>query len=226
MKERIYKTTHEGLECEFCGKLCKNTNSLVNHERFCSKNPNKRPSGFEIAKSNGVIITPPFKGKSSSDEIIQNWKLKYEQNRKLGLHKSNSHPHTKETKEKISKTMSEKELGGINSKRFSYEGENLQSSYELQVAIDLDANNIKWEKCHKAFPYLDHNNVKRHYIPDFYLPEYNVYLDPKNDYLINDFIYEGFSTKEKIKWVQEQNAIKVLVLNSTQLNWASIQSLL
>lgn len=39
--------------------------------------------------------------------------------------------------------MSEKELGGISSKRFVYKGENLQSSYELRVAQDLDNNNIR-----------------------------------------------------------------------------------
>ena len=122
--------------------------------------------------------------------------------------------------------MSEKELGGIKAKRYEYKGENLQSSYELKVAIDLDNNNIKWEKCHKAFPYIDCNNITRHYIPDFYLPEYNVYLDPKNDYLINEFIYEGFSTSDKIKWVQEKNNIRVIVLDKDHLEWNKIKELL
>ena len=37
-----YKLTHDGLLCQFCGKECKNRNSLCNHERLCRNNPNKQ----------------------------------------------------------------------------------------------------------------------------------------------------------------------------------------
>ena len=37
-----YRITHEGLNCQFCGKTCKNRNSLCNHERQCRQNPNKQ----------------------------------------------------------------------------------------------------------------------------------------------------------------------------------------
>ena len=40
--EPIYKITHEGLSCQYCGKLCKNKNSLCNHERQCKNNPNRQ----------------------------------------------------------------------------------------------------------------------------------------------------------------------------------------
>lgn len=45
-KKRIYALNHEGLVCQFCGKECKNRNSLCNHERLCKKNPNKMDSPF------------------------------------------------------------------------------------------------------------------------------------------------------------------------------------
>lgn len=32
---------HDGLYCKYCGKLCKNKNSLAQHECRCSKNPDK-----------------------------------------------------------------------------------------------------------------------------------------------------------------------------------------
>lgn len=32
---------HDGLYCKYCGKLCKNKNSLAQHECRCDKNPNK-----------------------------------------------------------------------------------------------------------------------------------------------------------------------------------------
>ena len=37
-----YSLTHEGLDCQFCGKTCKNRNSLCNHERLCKQNPDKQ----------------------------------------------------------------------------------------------------------------------------------------------------------------------------------------
>ena len=32
--------------CKYCGKECKNSNSLRNHERLCKLNPNKAESGL------------------------------------------------------------------------------------------------------------------------------------------------------------------------------------
>ena len=31
--------TYEGLNCQYCGKECKNSNSLIQHEVRCKKNP-------------------------------------------------------------------------------------------------------------------------------------------------------------------------------------------
>ena len=33
---------HDGLNCEFCGKLCKNRNSLAQHELRCKENPERK----------------------------------------------------------------------------------------------------------------------------------------------------------------------------------------
>ena len=33
--------------CKYCGKECKNANSLRNHERLCKENPNRQISGWE-----------------------------------------------------------------------------------------------------------------------------------------------------------------------------------
>ena len=41
-----YKVIHEGLDCQFCGKTCKNNNSLRNHERLCKNNPDRQESSF------------------------------------------------------------------------------------------------------------------------------------------------------------------------------------
>lgn len=56
----------------------------------------------------------------------------------------------------------------------------LESSWENELAIWLDANNIVWHRP-KYIKWVDSLvNKERLYYPDFFLPEYNVYLDPKN----------------------------------------------
>ena len=114
-----------------------------------------------------------------------------------------------------------------NGKTVTYNGIKLGSSYELVVAIDLDANNIKWTKP-KPLYYTDRVSGKiKRYFPDFFLPEYNVYLDPKNDFLINHINPEtGYRDLDKILWAEEENSVRIMVLNKKQLNWEFIRNLL
>ena len=116
-------------------------------------------------------------------------------------------------------------LGGVRpSKRIVYNEKTLGSSYELEVVKSLNENRIKWDTC-KKFSYFDPNGKKRTYTPDIYLPDYNIYLDPKNDYLINNINPSlGFSDIQKINLVQEQNKIKVVILNKNELDWYTIKT--
>lgn len=112
-----------------------------------------------------------------------------------------------------------------DNRKIIYKGIKLDSSYELAVAQDLDLHNIKWQRC-KRFKYVVDGQV-HHYTPDFYLPEFNIYLDPKNDYLINNINKVlGYTDSEKIKMVSDQNNIKIFILDKDHLNWESIKLLL
>ena len=118
-------------------------------------------------------------------------------------------------------------LGGVRpSKRILYHGVYLGSTYELQVAKSLDSNKVKWTKS-KRFEYVDIFGKTRKYEPDFFLPQYNIYLDPKNDFLINNINPSlGFKDSEKIKLVERKHNIKVVILNKNQLNWVDIVKLI
>jgi len=94
----------------------------------------------------------------------------------------------------------------------------LQSTYELKVAEDLDKNNVNWTRC-SSFPYVDQNGIKRTYYPDFYLVDYNVYLDPKNNYLAKEDHF-------KIQSAMKINKIKVIILRKDDLSWEKIQELI
>jgi hypothetical protein len=141
--------------------------------------------------------------------------------------KGHSHPQTEENKKKLSEYAIKRGLGGVTQSRWiSYKGKTLGSSYELEVAKSLDENNIRWDTC-KRIIYIDPFGKKRTYTPDIYLLDYDIYLDPKNDFLIDNVNPRlGFSDKEKIRLVEEQNKLRVLILNKRQLNWDVIKTLL
>jgi len=63
----------------------------------------------------------------------------------------------------------------------------VQGSYEYAYIKWLDSNNISFI-CHPSgVEYFSHEyNRKRKYYPDFYLIKENVYIDVKNDWLINN----------------------------------------
>lgn len=60
----------------------------------------------------------------------------------------------------------------------------LGSSWELKVSKYLNSKNIIWIR--PAYIAYIMDNKQRKYFPDFYLPEYNIYLDPKNDLRIRE----------------------------------------
>lgn len=208
------------MNCKFCNKECKNSNSLKNHERLCKLNPSRAESSFIKANKLGKNVwnkgltketdSRVSKQSESLSNSIKNGTAKWSF---LGKH------HTIESKKKISKTMIDKGLGGTHSRAaYIYKDLKFDSMYEIIVAKSLDKNNIKWEKSGK-FKWHDLNNKQHNYTPDFYLPDYNVYLDPKNDYLI---------TKDtlKIDQVIKENNIKVIILDKEHLTWDKIINLL
>lgn len=55
----------------------------------------------------------------------------------------------------------------------------VQGKYELAFIKYLDENNLKFE-CHRSkIPYIGDDGLTHHYFPDFYVYEWNSYVDPK-----------------------------------------------
>ncbi len=125
-------------------------------------------------------------------------------------------------KRRLSEFASLNNLGGHTSKIKVYykqlDGTEvfLQSSYELKVATELDENGIKWSRPN-PLNWFNINDSKTHkYYPDFYLNDYDVYLDTKNDYLIK-------KDEFKINEVINQNKINLIVLDKNNLTWDCIK---
>lgn len=79
------------------------------------------------------------------------------------------------------------------------------STWEDALAIRLDELDITWDR--PAPIQYNINGVTKNYFPDFYLPDYNTYIDPKNTYVITQ-------QEEKIKAVS--SLIHLIILNSLE----------
>jgi hypothetical protein len=131
-----------------------------------------------------------------------------------------SYPHSEETKDRLSIIACERlSKHSKYSKNTEYKpGIILESSFEVRTAIVLDSLNVKWIKVRKGYVWNDNGKTRR-YIPDFYLPDYDIFLDPKNDYLIK-------KDKKKIESAMLLNNIKVIILSDDQISETFIKDLL
>lgn len=128
--------------------------------------------------------------------------------------------HTEETKERLSVLACNRVAKHSKyTRNVEYKpGVILESSYEVRVAEILDKLNIEWVRFRQGYEW-DDNGKKRRYIPDFYLPQQNVFLDPKNDFLIK-------KDKRKIDSAMRVNDITVLVLSDDMINEEFLELLL
>ena len=61
----------------------------------------------------------------------------------------------------------------------NYKGTQFDSIFEANVAQYLDQVNIVWERNKILFPAVMEDGRVLHYLPDFFLPEHNAYLEVK-----------------------------------------------
>lgn len=203
------------LNCKFCGKLCTSRRSLTYHIRYCSLNPDRIESRIEGFNNRGRIAWNKGLTKDVDDRLKQrgiNLSERYKNGELIGSFTGKHH--TQESKDKLKEAAIKNNLGGHPyRKNISYKGNTLDSSLEYDLAVILDKQGIRWERCSR-FDYVDNNQKQHTYTPDFYLPDYNVYLDPKNDYLIENVNPAlGFKDSDKIKWASQQNNITVFILS-------------
>lgn len=124
-----------------------------------------------------------------------------------------------EGRKSLSESAKKRKLGGYRphpNKGVKYKNIWFDSKWELTVAQSLDDNNIKWERPKFGFTWTE---CGKKYYPDFYLPDYRVYLDPKNEFLRK-------RDRVKIHEAQKRNNIRVLILSEQNLNWDSIKDLI
>jgi hypothetical protein len=206
--------------CRYCGRICKNDNSLRNHERLCKENPdrqilvsnfikwNEYRTGKHLQKASNQYI----KAKETGDIYLVS-----DETRKKISDAAKERVYTKERREKLSKKMKEVAKDNPNysfakNKYFKKEiinGFRMDSSWESIFANYLNKNNIKWIKNKKSFRYI-FENEEHSYYPDFYLEDFNLYIEIKGQETERD--------KAKYKVVDNLLVLKAKEINEIQHN--------
>lgn len=219
-KMKLFNENRDDLFCQYCGKQCKNLNSLKQHEVRCKNNPNAisvRDNFYEYRlrnQSKNLSFIPWNKGLTKdTDDRVKKYGETYHNRYVKGEIKSwcdgltkDSDDRIKKYASKISETISNKignsEWHNQYGIRIEYKDTILDSYWELEFAMFMDKHNIKWDRNNiTPFIYVFENSEHR-YFPDFYLLDYDLYIEIK-----------GYCTeKDKAKWDQFDKKLDIYFL--------------
>lgn len=189
-----YKSFVKLTACKYCSLDFSNlnTNERANHSRWCVQNP-KRSEYINIFSQ---IRQNKIDGENSI-EIQQRISEGIKKAHARGAYKNAGakrvqtkikngtlHP-SQETIEKLrEKALNSPHRRLVRSIREYVKLDGtiimLDSSWEEALAKRLDDLNIKWERPEVPVKWIDSAGKSHHYFPDFYLVEYDLFLDPKN----------------------------------------------
>lgn len=126
------------------------------------------------------IDTPSEKARARGHPTHCEKNPRFEQNKeKIRAAGRLSRPHSEETRNKIGEKLRASEHRRLRKNPIFYKGVMLDSTWELRLAERLDELEIPWARP-APLEWRDKLGRKRNYFPDFYLPETDQYLDPKN----------------------------------------------
>lgn len=155
---------------------------MANHSRWCDHNPKRDQYNKDTARMRaGITEESRKKQREGVKRAHQNGK--YAHIKGSVNHHWLGKKHTEETKKLISEKARQSKHRRLKKGVVEYKGILLDSSWELALAKRLDELNIAWTRP-EPIEWVDEKGMTRNYFPDFYLPEHNLYLDPKNPHAI------------------------------------------
>jgi hypothetical protein len=172
--------------CKHCKKELDglSTANKANHSRWCSENPKrieyttrlssaresiKNPRNqFVKAKDEGRVLSSSLKGKPSNRKNYHHSEKVVEQIRNKALKSSH--------RRLLKSTRLYTQVDGTQVL--------LDSSWEESLAKRLDSLGINWYRPSIPIKWQDDLGKYHNYFPDFYLPDFDVFLDPKNPYAV------------------------------------------
>jgi hypothetical protein len=174
--------------CKHCNKefIFSSASEKANHSRWCTYNPNRQKylDTLEICR-NSITKESTDKRNKSISNAHKNGAYKDSASKGLKTKiKNNSLKHTEDNKQKIrEKALASNHRRLCKSVRdyICRDGTivKLDSSWEEALAKRLDELQIKWIRPN-PLKWKDECGIEHNYFPDFYLTDYNLFLDPKN----------------------------------------------
>lgn len=177
----------DSLDCCFCGKTCKNRNSLSQHQLRCKLNPERIPIANNLSTYSELGHIPWNKGltKHTDERLLKQSEL-FTSRYRAGMYdfSSRKNPmsdpvHRKTLSESMKQVYSKNppKVSG-RSKQGWYKQFYCRSSWELAYVLYMEAQNVSIEPCNRSFEYVYDSDVHS-YFPDFYLPESDTYVEIK-----------------------------------------------
>lgn len=199
--------------CKYCDSIFniedKPKGWMANHTRWCDDNPKKKDyiksakervnNMDESRKDSG--FTNQFTKARKIGETVPEGPNKGKPGHFLGKKHSNN------TKFLIGEKARASTHRRLKRKMFEYKGIMLDSTWELLLAKRLDEIEVRWIRPDPVV-WIDDAGISRHYFPDFYLPEHDLYLDPKNPHAIR-------VQREKLNCLRKQ-LTNLVILDSIQ----------
>lgn len=194
----------------YCSKLASKCPIKVQKDSEAKKGINPfegkiHPRGFlgKEAWNKGLTQETSERVKKNGEAIKESFIIYGDQRKKTH--------HTKESKEKIRQNLIERYASGWQAtscgraKSYPYENPseglvNLTGTWEVDFAKALDQAAIQWVRNKKRFDYIKPDGKDATYLPDFYIPKYNTYIETK-----------GYETDlDRSKWEQFHEPLIVL----------------
>lgn len=195
-------------QCKWCKEFFDITDKpngwMANHSRWCDENPKRLEYLERLSKTRENI----------TEETREKMKIGISEAHKRGDYDNvdfgkafRGKKHKPETIDVIRQKALKSNHRRLRKGMVEYKGIMLDSSWEYALAKRLDELQIKWVRP-KPLKWVDENGDEHNYFPDFYLEEYDLYLDPKNP-----AAYQNQKEKVEILKKTYKNLIFILTLD-------------
>lgn len=189
--------------CKHCSREINNVGALAAHQKQCNSNPD-RVFFTRSPKAGAKKGSKPWNAGLTGDDHpslrkqVESYKAAYE----AGEFKLGGWTHSQETKDMIAAQKRALYDSGWEpvcgrAKKYDYESPvagriKVDGTWELMVARHLDYIGVKWERNRKRFKYIKPDGKESTYQPDFYVYDWNTFLEVK-----------GYETQlDQCKWSQ------------------------
>ena len=185
-KDYSFKLNHDGLDCQFCGKTCKNRNSLCNHERQCKLNPNYQLSYFNVYNNRENHVAWNKGLTKETDSRVAKRAETFHRNFEAGKFTFHSKPSPNSY--------------GYKYKYGTYKDFYCDSSWELAFVLYCLDHNLDISRNYEHFSYIDDSGKERYFYPDFKIN--NTFYEIKGGYdRYAQFKFDQFPDNYDLVWL-------------------------